>query len=113
MEGGLFSAIRRSDIYGRRECMTRDWNGPGWEKAGFDDSNGPCGRNGDAPLSRSPAKHDPVRVVSRSNAKQVTAVANGAYVFDMGQNMVGWVTLKVKGAAGTRVQPAIRGDPES
>jgi alpha-L-rhamnosidase len=35
--------------------------------------------------------------------KNVTQVAN-AYVFDMGQNMVGWVTLKVSGAAGSRIR---------
>jgi alpha-L-rhamnosidase len=29
---------------------------------------------------------------------------NGAYVYDLGQNMVGWVRLKVQGTAGTRVQ---------
>ena len=34
----------------------------------------------------------------------MTPVANGTYIFDMGQNMVGWVTLKVKGAAGTKVR---------
>ena len=27
----------------------------------------------------------------RSIPKRVTPAANGAYIFDMGQNMVGWV----------------------
>ncbi len=34
----------------------------------------------------------------------MTQPAAGTYIFDMGQNMVGWVTLKAKGAAGTRVR---------
>ncbi len=34
----------------------------------------------------------------------VKVQADGAYVFDMGQNMVGWASLKVKGDAGTTVR---------
>src|SRR6202043_2128408 len=34
----------------------------------------------------------------------VTPSANGAYIFDMGQNMVGWVTLKATGPAGTAIR---------
>jgi len=98
------SAIRRSDIYGG-EVYDARLERTGWEKAGFDDSKWDHAAIGEAPsIAVSSQNTDPVRVVSTLNAKQVTAVANGAYVFDMGQNMVGWVTLKVKGAPGTRVQ---------
>ncbi|HEY3281613.1 MAG TPA: glycoside hydrolase family 78 protein [Armatimonadota bacterium] len=36
--------------------------------------------------------------------KSVKEPKPGAFVFDLGQNMVGWARLKVKGPAGTRVQ---------
>ena len=32
------------------------------------------------------------------------ACSKRSYIFDMGQNMVGWAALKIKGAAGTRVK---------
>src|SRR5256885_6619546 len=36
--------------------------------------------------------------------ERVSQPVKGTYVFDMGQNMVGWASLKVKGPAGTRVR---------
>ncbi|HZQ94640.1 MAG TPA: family 78 glycoside hydrolase catalytic domain [Candidatus Sulfotelmatobacter sp.] len=98
------SAIRRSDIYGG-EVYDARLEAAGWEGAGFDDSGWKRAVVGDAPsVAVSSQDTDPVRVVSSLTAKQVTPAPNGAYIFDMGQNMVGWVTLKVKGIAGTRVQ---------
>jgi len=59
----------------------------------------------DAPaITLSSQIDQPVRVVAVLGPKRVSPTANGAYVFDMGQNMVGWVTLRVKGAAGTKVR---------
>ena len=46
----------------------------------------------------------PARVIATLIPKSVTPVTNGAYIFDIGQNMVGWTTLKVRGATGTRVR---------
>ena len=98
------SAIRRSDLYGG-EIYDARLEQPGWQQADFNDSTGslrqwrthlrlPC------PV-RSPIPSGWSRV---SRPKQITPLPNGTYVFDMGQNMVGWVTLKVKGAAGSRVR---------
>ena len=36
--------------------------------------------------------------------EHMDARPDGSYIFDMGQNMVGWVTLKVKGPSGTKVR---------
>ena len=44
------------------------------------------------------------QVVMSLKPKSVTALPDGAFVFDMGQNMVGWAKLKVTGAAGTTVR---------
>jgi alpha-L-rhamnosidase len=46
----------------------------------------------------------PPRVVASIKPERITELPNGVYVFDMGQNMVGWVALKVKGTGGTTVR---------
>jgi alpha-L-rhamnosidase len=47
---------------------------------------------------------EPLRVTDTLHPLSVKQLKAGVYIFDMGQNMVGWVTLKVKGAAGTKVR---------
>jgi alpha-L-rhamnosidase len=98
------SPILRSDIYAGEVYDARHEQS-GWEKPGFNDSNWKLAVVADAPaLALSSQITAPARVVATLDPKQVTPAANGAYIFDMGQNMVGWVTLKVKGAAGTKVR---------
>ena len=98
------SAIVRSDIYGG-EFYDARLRQDGWNKANFDDSKWNAAVVADAPtIQVSSQITDPARVITTLQPKSVTPSANGAYVFDMGQNMVGWVTLKVKGAAGTKVK---------
>lgn len=46
----------------------------------------------------------PVRVMQQMPARRITQPAPGTYIVDIGQNMVGWARLKVRGAAGTRVR---------
>ena len=98
------SAIVRSDIYAgefydaRREQMN-------WKQTGFDDSKWTPAVVAKAPaIAMSSQITAPARVITTLNPKTVAPLANGAYIFDMGQNMVGWVTLKVKGAPGTKVR---------
>jgi alpha-L-rhamnosidase len=45
----------------------------------------------------------PVRVISELKTRTVSEPTKGAFVFDLGQNMVGWVRLRVQGPAGTKV----------
>ncbi len=45
-----------------------------------------------------------VRRIEDLPARSVREQPAGSFVFDLGQNMVGWVRLKVKGAAGTAVR---------
>jgi alpha-L-rhamnosidase len=98
------SAIRRSDLYGG-EVYDARLEQPGWQQADFNDSTWKPATLADAPeIAVSSQITDPVRVVSTLRPKQITHLPNGTYVFDMGQNMVGWATLKVKGAAGSRVR---------
>jgi alpha-L-rhamnosidase len=98
------SPIVRSDIYGG-EVYDARLAQAGWEKPGFDDSKWKAAVIADAPaIALSSQITAPARVIAMLDPKTVTPVANGAHIFDMGQNMVGWVTLKVKGAAGTTVR---------
>src|SRR5215472_3578318 len=94
----LRSEIYSGEIYDARAEM------PNWNYASFDDAqwqSAILAPDSTAPLA---AQVDtPVRVVETLIPVSVTAV-NGAYVFDMGQNMVGWARLKVSGQAGTRVR---------
>jgi alpha-L-rhamnosidase len=98
------SPILESEIYAG-ELYDARGEKPGWNSPAFDDSRWSTAAIADAPpitvssrISASP------QVVATLTPKTVTRSNNGAYVFDMGQNMVGWVTLRVKGAAGTRVR---------
>ena len=98
------SPVLISDIYGG-EVYDARVEQPGWETPGFDDSAWSPAVVADAPsIIVSSQITSPARVIATLDSKYVTPVANGAYIFDMGQNMVGWATLKVKGAAGTKVR---------
>jgi alpha-L-rhamnosidase len=98
------SAILKSDIYGG-EVYDARLEIAGWKNAGFDDSRWKPAAISESPvIAVSSQITAPARVIATLNPKGVTPVANGAYIFDMGQNMVGWATLKVKGEAGTKVQ---------
>lgn len=57
---------------------------------------------GNVPLVASASP--PVRVVAHLKAKTIKEPQAGHYVFDLGQNMVGWARLNVSGPAGTKVQ---------
>lgn len=46
----------------------------------------------------------PIRETQRLKPVSVKTVAPGVHVYDFGQNFAGWARLKVKGAAGARVQ---------
>jgi alpha-L-rhamnosidase len=50
-----------------------------------------------------PDRCEPIRVVQQMAPVKLTNPNRGVYVFDMGQNMVGWCRLKVHGQAGTVV----------
>lgn len=47
---------------------------------------------------------DPIRVTEYLQPKQVSEPQPGVFIFDLGQNMVGWCRLKVAGPAGTVVK---------
>ncbi|MBV1939014.1 glycoside hydrolase family 78 protein [Streptomyces sp. BV286] len=78
----------------------------GWTSPGFDDRAWPGVRAaGDAAPPLIVAQPDgPVRVAEELPVKRVTEPEPGVFVFDLGQNMVGSVRLRVSGDAGTTVR---------
>ena len=95
----LHSEIYAGEIYDARLEQ------PGWNQSGFDDSKWTPVAGADAPSSAIAGQATlPVRIVETLKPKTITPASNGAYVVDMGQNMVGWLKLRVAGAAGTKVR---------
>jgi len=98
------SPILRSEIYAG-EFYDARLEQPDWNKSGFDDARWSrvVVSAADAPALVSQVAA-PVHVAENLTPKSVTPLPNGAYVFDMGQNMVGWVKLKASGPAGTSIR---------
>ncbi|MDR1667370.1 MAG: family 78 glycoside hydrolase catalytic domain, partial [Bacteroidales bacterium] len=78
---------------------------PGWNAAGFDDAGWLPAELVAAPEGKVEAQTNPnIKVMETLKPVAVKSLDNGVYVLDMGQNMVGWVRMKVKGGRGDRVK---------
>jgi alpha-L-rhamnosidase len=98
------SSIRRSEIYAG-EFYDARLDQDGWAKASFDDSAWSPALVAAAPsIAVVGQVSAPVHVSETITPAAVTPLANGTYIFDMGQNMVGWVKLKASGPAGTQIR---------
>ena len=98
------SPIQHSEIYAG-EVYDARLDQADWNKPNFDDGSWVPAVAAAAPsIQISAQKTAPVHISESIHPKSVTPFPNGTYIFDMGQNMVGWVTLKVKGAAGAVVR---------
>jgi alpha-L-rhamnosidase len=97
-------AILMSDIYDG-EIYDSRLEKPGWSRAGFDDKSWSGVRNLDGVTAALVAPVGPsVRRMQELKPARITRTPAGETVFDLGQNMVGWVRLKVNGPAGTTVR---------
>jgi alpha-L-rhamnosidase len=76
----------------------------GWDAPGFDDSNW---MKPDVVKPGSPKicsqMTEPIKVMETIKPVSVKEVKPGVFIFDMGQNMVGWVSMKVQGEKGRTV----------
>ncbi|MBP9003415.1 MAG: family 78 glycoside hydrolase catalytic domain [Candidatus Hydrogenedentes bacterium] len=73
---------------------------PGWELAGYDDRDWKpvvVEPDGKVKAVIQPHLGVPVRIQQTLTAKEVTEPKPGVYVYNMGQNMVGWVRLTFQG----------------
>jgi len=76
----------------------------GWSKPGFDDANWRPAQVVSKPAEKlSPEMNEPIRVTATLKPLSVRETKPGVFIFDMGQNLVGWTRLKVRGPAGTMV----------
>ncbi len=76
-----------------------------WSKPGYDDSSWDGAKRLDSPTKRVDAEPiAPMRVTQTLPAVEMTEPRPGVFVFDLGQNMVGWCRLHVRGPAGTKVK---------
>ena len=95
--------IRSSDILNGENYDARK-EMPGWDKAGFDDSRwsvADVARNVGTQLVAQ--ANEPIRITQDITPISVTEPKPGVYVFDLGQNMVGWARIAVHGTAGTTI----------
>jgi len=77
---------------------------PGWDSPGFDDSAWIGARAVSQPTSNLvPQAKEPIRVFREFEARVVTQPSEGVFVFDFGQNLVGWTRLQVNGKSGDTV----------
>jgi len=96
----LRNSVYLGEVYDARREL------PGWDRAGFDDSQwnrvelatepqlGPMHAQ-DAP---------PIRVTRVLKAVNFTELKPGVFIFDFGQNFAGWTRLHVTGERGTKIR---------
>jgi Glycogen debranching enzyme len=95
----LLSEIYAGEFYDARMEI------PGWDKAGFNDKNwNKVEVNANFTKLLAAQLNNPVRVVKTVQPIEITKAGENRWLVDMGQNLVGWAKLKVKGSAGTVVR---------
>ena len=78
---------------------------PGWDRAGFDDSQWENVELVDPPGGVLQAQMiEPMRIVEVRQPQRISSPKPGVHIVDMGQAYYGSVRLKLSGPAGTRVQ---------
>jgi len=98
--GGPIRANNEYDgeVYDARLEMP-EWSRPGFDASGWRQAQvveGPAGVLAAQPI-------EPIRVTESLKPAGFTEIRPGVYIFDMGQNMVGWCRLTVSGPKGTQV----------
>ncbi len=93
----LQSDMLMGETYDARKELT------GWNGAGYDDARWQPAQVEKPVVHLVAAADGPVRAMLELKPRAVTEPKPGQFVFDLGQNMVGWARLKVQGAAGQTV----------
>ncbi|MBI4893240.1 MAG: family 78 glycoside hydrolase catalytic domain [Acidobacteria bacterium] len=79
---------------------------PGWDRPGFSDAAWPAAladpKLGDAVISAQ--RNEPIRPLMELKPQAVTEPRPGVYIYDMGQNMVGWCRIAARGQAGSTMK---------
>lgn len=94
----LRNNVYLGEIYDARKEL-EDWNSPG-----FDDNDWSRATVVSDPVGIMKAQMvPPIRITRFIKPVKITEPVQGVYIFDMGQNFTGWIRLRVKGPAGTKV----------
>ncbi len=97
------SAIRRNNIY-LGEWVDARKEPQRWDKPGFDDSKWRAPGLAQESLGQLVApSQPPIRVTARWNAVKVREQRTGAYIYDLGVNFSGWLSLKLNVPRGTEI----------
>ena len=76
----------------------------GWNKSGFDDAGWENAQLVEKPGEKLVAQpNEPIKIMEEIAPVTVKEIKPGIFIFDMGQNMVGWAELLVKGKKGDKV----------
>ncbi len=106
------SPILHSEIYAGETYDAR-LEQPGWSKSGFADTSWTPAQFADEYAGTISSQPDtPPQVVTTLKPERVMPGPDGSYIYDMGQNMVGWARLNVNGAPGNCCPDALCRDPE-
>jgi alpha-L-rhamnosidase len=77
---------------------------PGWNNISFNDKNWFSCKLVAAPRGKLEAQmNEPIRIMEKIKPVSIHETTPGVYIMDMGQNMVGWLQLKVRGTRGQQV----------
>ncbi|MBI4890785.1 MAG: family 78 glycoside hydrolase catalytic domain [Acidobacteria bacterium] len=96
--------VRVNSEYDGEEYDAR-MEAPGWARPAFDDSGWQAAEVVTAPAGALRAQMaEPLKVTETLAPKSLKQIRPGVWIYDFGQNMVGWCRLKAAGPAGTRVQ---------
>ncbi|MGP8246056.1 MAG: glycoside hydrolase family 78 protein [Bryobacteraceae bacterium] len=96
--------IRANNEYDGEEYDARAELGA-WDRPGYNDSQWEAAHVVDAPSGVLAAQMaEPLRVVETVKPVSLKPLAPGVWIYDMGQNMVGWCRLSVTGPRGAQVR---------
>ncbi len=103
-KGTADGPIRTNNEYdGEEYDGTKDFTG--WNAVGFDDSKWLKAEFVQEPTGVIEAQmNENIKVMSTLRPVSIKKLSGGRYVLDMGQNMVGWLQIKVKGLKGQQIK---------
>ncbi|GEM_PF-195983 len=95
--------IRANNEYdGEEYDATRELTN--WHQPGYDDSGWLAAESVTAPASRLESQvNPPIRIMETLRPRSIRQLRDGVYIMDMGQNMTGWVRMRVTGSRGSRL----------
>jgi alpha-L-rhamnosidase len=102
-KGNNDGAIRMNDIY-NGETYNATKKLTGWNLSGYDDSKWGEVRTGNYKNNIIASEGAMIKKIQEIKPVRVFLSLKGSLLVDMGQNMVGWIRLKVKGNKGTVVR---------